>query len=127
MANDGRVDDGVQFADSRGSGWIRTEGGFREFRAVDAAVGIQDGATEVAYDFVIDGLAGLHEFVGNVVGLDEVRARATSISPTIDLPLAIPPVKPTFSRGASRGRKKPFTTEGTEIHRGALGRTAIEI
>src|SRR5580765_2023987 len=73
VANDGRVDDGVQFADSGASGWIRAEGGLGELRAIDAAVGVQDGAAEVAYDFFVHWLARLHKFVGNVVGLDEVH------------------------------------------------------
>ena len=68
------MDDGVQFADSRGSGWIRAERRFGELRAIDAAIGIQDGAAEVAYNFFLHGLAGLHEFVGDVVSLNEVRA-----------------------------------------------------
>jgi hypothetical protein len=68
------VDNGIQLPDLRGPLGIWAEGSFGEFRAVDGAVGIQDGAAEVAHDFFINRLAGLHEFVGNVIGMDEARA-----------------------------------------------------
>ncbi len=67
---------GVQFSDSRGPGCIRAEGCFGELRAVDGAVGIQDGLAKMADDFIVDRLARLHELVGDVVGLDQARAQS---------------------------------------------------
>ena len=51
-----------------------TESSLCQLRPVHAAVGIRDRATEMAYYFVVDGLSGEHELVGNAVGLNQMRA-----------------------------------------------------
>ena len=48
--------------------------GCGELGSVDGAVGIEDGGAEMIDDFLIDGLAGEHEVVGDVIGLNEVSA-----------------------------------------------------
>ena len=50
------------------------EGGLREARAVDGSVWIENFAAKMANDLVVDGLSGLHEFVGDGIGLDQVRS-----------------------------------------------------
>jgi hypothetical protein len=94
------MDNFVEFLDARGRAAGCAERGFSQPGTVDASVGIQDFAAEAADDFVIDCLAGPTE-LWHGIGLNQM-ASLTNISPTTDLPLAIPPVRPSFSNGCSR-------------------------
>ena len=74
--------DAVEFVDTGGR-VFRLAGGccwrgecqFGELGAIQAAVGIQDLSPKVADHLVVDGLARTHEFVRDVVGLDQMRAQ----------------------------------------------------
>ena len=53
----------------------RSKGSLRQPGAVHTEIGIENAAAEMAHDFVVDGLAGKHQFVSNAVGLDQTRAK----------------------------------------------------
>ena len=53
----------------------RSEGSLGELGAIDAEVGIENSAAEVANHLVVNGLAGEHQFVGDAIGLHEMRAQ----------------------------------------------------
>ncbi len=71
--------DAVEFFDARCAGSLGSirwaECDFRQLGTIDGHVGIQNPATEVLHDFVVDGFAGLHEFMRDPVRLHEVRAQ----------------------------------------------------
>ncbi len=73
-ANHRGMHDAVQFVDA---GWACgfAEGSLRELGAVHAAVGIKNRAAEMVHHFVVHRLAGQHELMGDVVRLDEMRAK----------------------------------------------------
>jgi hypothetical protein len=55
---------------------VRIEGRFGEFRTVDGPIVIQYGFAKMSNHFIVDRLARLHEFVGDVVGLNDTRAQS---------------------------------------------------
>jgi hypothetical protein len=69
------VNDLVQFIDPGVSTSLRiSKGSLGQFGSVDRPVGVQDARPEMPNDLVVHRLSWLHEFMGDVVGLDEVRA-----------------------------------------------------
>jgi hypothetical protein len=82
VAKHGGVDNLVEFRDTRliGRG-IGGKSGGGELGAVDGMVGIEDLWAEVSDDFSIDGLAGEHEFVGDMIGLNQMRAQGNEHFP----------------------------------------------
>src|ERR1700686_1724495 len=72
VRDDGRMDNPVKFLDSRRRAARCAEGGCGQPGAVHGSVGIQDFTAKMADYFVIDWPAGLHEFVSDRIGLDEM-------------------------------------------------------
>ncbi len=78
-SNNGRVDDAVQFLDTGdavafGLG-IWSERDFRQFGAIYGSVRVQNFAAEVPNDFVVHGLARLHQRVGYAISFHQVSAQ----------------------------------------------------
>jgi hypothetical protein len=72
VRNDGRMDNPVKFLDSRGQAARCAERGCSQLGAVHGSVGIQDFTAKMADYFLIDWPAGLHEFMSDRIGLDEM-------------------------------------------------------
>ena len=70
LCDHGGMDNLVEFLDPR----CRAERGFSQPRPVDASVGIQDFAAEVADNFLIDRAPGFHQPVRDGIGLNQVCA-----------------------------------------------------
>jgi hypothetical protein len=68
----GRMDNPVEFLDSRGQATRCAERGCGQPGAVHGSVGIQDFTAKMADYFLIDWPAGQHEFVSDCIGLDEM-------------------------------------------------------
>ena len=67
------VDDSIQFLDSRRS--VRTsEGGLRQACAVDGPIRMQNLRAELVDDLLVNGHAGAHELLGEVIGFEKMRA-----------------------------------------------------
>jgi hypothetical protein len=66
------MDNVVKFPDSRGRAARCAERGCSQPGAVHGSVGIQDFTAKMADHFLIDWQAGLHEFMSDHIGLDEM-------------------------------------------------------
>jgi len=73
--------------------WIG-ENSLAKLTAIQPATCIDELSTECRADFRQRGLAGLHQFTGDEIGIDNGRAQARETVGCFCLPLPIPPVRP---------------------------------
>ena len=78
-ANDDGMHDAVELVDAGGAFALVFASGpkrrFGQFGAIDAAVWVENLAAEMPDYFVVNGLARLHEPVGDAIGLNKPRAQ----------------------------------------------------